>query len=51
MKCWDDKCMNDCESVRVCEQIREMGDVQNYGLHVDRHWSEGWCPVLWTTGR
>ncbi len=24
MKSWDEKCMNECESVRVCEHIREM---------------------------
>ncbi len=24
MKSWDEKCKNECESVRVCEQIREM---------------------------
>ncbi len=24
MKSWDEKCNNECESVRVCEQIREM---------------------------
>ncbi len=24
MKSWDEKCKNECESVRVCEQIRKM---------------------------
>ncbi len=24
MKSWDEKCKNECESVGVCEQIREM---------------------------
>ncbi len=24
MKSWDEKCKNECESIRVCEQIREM---------------------------
>ncbi len=24
MKCWDEKCKNECESVRVCEQRREV---------------------------
>ncbi len=23
VKSWDEKCKNDCESVRVCEQIRK----------------------------
>ncbi len=24
IKSWDEKCKNECESVRACEQIREM---------------------------
>ncbi len=24
MNSWDEKCKNECESVRVCQQIREM---------------------------
>ncbi len=24
LKSWDENCKNECESVRVCEQIREM---------------------------
>ncbi len=24
LKSWDEKCKNECESVKVCEQIREM---------------------------
>ncbi len=24
MKSWDEKCKKECESVRLCEQIREM---------------------------
>ncbi len=27
MKSWDEKCKNDCKSVRVCEQKRKMSDM------------------------
>ncbi len=27
MTSWDEKCKNECESVRVCEQMREMCDI------------------------
>ncbi len=36
MKSWDEKCFiykNECESVRVCEQIREMCSSMGYVWH------------------